>query len=46
VANAYRDFRRRQHQIRLQGEDRARVAHDQVDDQARRVTELFKRVLG
>jgi glutamate-ammonia-ligase adenylyltransferase len=46
VANAYRDFRRRQHQIRLQGEDRARVPRVQVDDQARRVTELFKRVLG
>jgi glutamate-ammonia-ligase adenylyltransferase len=46
VANAYRNFRRLQHQIRLQGEDRARVPHAQVDDQAGRVTQLFKRVLG
>ncbi|MDB5822289.1 MAG: glnE, partial [Herminiimonas sp.] len=46
VANAYRAFRRLQHQIRMKGEDRARVPHAQVSDQARRVTELFKRVLG
>jgi glutamate-ammonia-ligase adenylyltransferase len=46
VANAYRAFRRLQHQIRMKGEDRARVPHAEVSDQARRVTELFKRVLG
>jgi glutamate-ammonia-ligase adenylyltransferase len=38
---AYRDFRRRQHSLRLQGEKYARLPRDTVADHARAVVELW-----
>lgn len=46
VANAYRTFRKLQHQIRLQGHDRARVERERVAAEAERVTQLWSAVLG
>jgi len=46
VAGAYRHFRKLQHQIRLQGEERARVWRGSVEEQARAVVRLWGRVLG
>jgi glutamate-ammonia-ligase adenylyltransferase len=46
VANAYRAFRRLQHQIRLQGEERARVKIAQVADEAADVKQLWSGIFG
>jgi len=46
VADAYRLFRRLQHQIRLQGDDRARVEKDQVADQVNAVLSLWDQVFS
>ncbi len=46
VANAYRNFRKLQHQIRLHGEDRARVEPAQVENQAAAVKRLWQAILG
>ena len=46
VAGAYRQFRKLQHQIRLQGEERARVQRDAVEEQVRAVERLWVEVLG
>jgi glutamate-ammonia-ligase adenylyltransferase len=44
VADAYRTFRKMQHQIRLKGEDRARVAITQVADASTAVRRLWQEV--
>jgi glutamate-ammonia-ligase adenylyltransferase len=44
AANAYRTFRRTQHQIRLQGEERARVAPDMLAPERAAVTTLWRAV--
>jgi [glutamine synthetase] adenylyltransferase / [glutamine synthetase]-adenylyl-L-tyrosine phosphorylase len=44
VANAYRSFRKQQHQMRLQGEDRARVESGQVAQQVVQVKQLWDTV--
>jgi glutamate-ammonia-ligase adenylyltransferase len=46
VATAYRTFRRMQHQIRLQGEERARVEKERIAEDAHAVTSLWKEVFG
>jgi glutamate-ammonia-ligase adenylyltransferase len=46
VADAYRDFRRMQHQIRLTGEDRARVASDKVIQASQAVCNLWHHVFA
>lgn len=46
VADAYRRMRRLQHQIRLQGEQRARVEPEQVAADAAAVRRLWDAVLG
>jgi glutamate-ammonia-ligase adenylyltransferase len=46
VANAYRRFRRMQHQLRLQGADKARVEMTKVDAEAGQVKALYAAVLG
>ncbi|MEO0318177.1 MAG: bifunctional [glutamate--ammonia ligase]-adenylyl-L-tyrosine [Pseudomonadota bacterium] len=46
VADAYRSFRKLQHQIRLRGEDRARVEPAQVEAEANAVKKLWEMVLG
>jgi glutamate-ammonia-ligase adenylyltransferase len=46
VADAYRLFRKMQHQIRLQGEDRARVEKDKVSGEADAVARLWARVFA
>ncbi len=46
VADAYRSFRKLQHQIRLRGEDRARVELAQVAEEAAAVMRLWELVLG
>ena len=46
VANAYRLFRKMQHQIRMKGEDRARVAFDQVAAASDAVKHCWQAVLG
>ena len=46
VANAYRLFRRMQHQLRLQGADKARVDMPKVEVQATQVKALYAAVLG
>ena len=46
VADAYRSFRKLQHQIRLRGEDRARVELAQVAEEAAAVKRLWELVLG
>jgi len=45
VANAYRMFRKLQHQIRLQGSDRARVEMERVAPQVAQVRALWKATL-
>ncbi|HEX8955044.1 MAG TPA: bifunctional glutamine synthetase adenylyltransferase/deadenyltransferase, partial [Burkholderiaceae bacterium] len=45
VAGAYRHFRKLQHQIRLQGEERARVELAVVQEEAEAVMRLWKTVL-
>ena len=44
VADAYRKFRRLQHQIRLRGEERARVALERVTDERGSVEALYQQV--
>ena len=44
VSDAYREFRRLQHQIRLRGEDRARVSPDSVGEFRSAVVALWKAV--
>ncbi|MEO8407262.1 MAG: bifunctional [glutamate--ammonia ligase]-adenylyl-L-tyrosine phosphorylase/[glutamate--ammonia-ligase] adenylyltransferase, partial [Oxalobacteraceae bacterium] len=44
VASAYRDFRKMQHNIRLQGSDRARVPQEEVATRADAVQRLWKAV--
>jgi [glutamine synthetase] adenylyltransferase / [glutamine synthetase]-adenylyl-L-tyrosine phosphorylase len=46
VADAYRAFRKMQHQIRLQGSDRARVEPERVAGQKERVVQLWEATLG
>ncbi|MFC7513385.1 bifunctional [glutamate--ammonia ligase]-adenylyl-L-tyrosine phosphorylase/[glutamate--ammonia-ligase] adenylyltransferase [Herbaspirillum sp. GCM10030257] len=46
VADAYRTFRKLQHQIRLQGNDRARVDVEKVEVAAAKVRELWGMTLG
>lgn len=46
VADAYRDFRRLQHQIRLQGENLARVEQEQVAPQVAEVKRLWNAVFS
>jgi glutamate-ammonia-ligase adenylyltransferase len=46
VAHAYRSFRKMQHEIRLQGHDRARVTMERVARDAENVRRLWKEVMG
>ncbi|MBK4733285.1 bifunctional [glutamate--ammonia ligase]-adenylyl-L-tyrosine phosphorylase/[glutamate--ammonia-ligase] adenylyltransferase [Noviherbaspirillum pedocola] len=46
VADAYRSFRKLQHGIRLQGEERARVAPERVKDERAAVEMLWALVFG
>jgi len=46
VADAYRLFRKMQHQIRLQGEDRARVEKEKVSDEVDVVIKLWEQVFA
>jgi glutamate-ammonia-ligase adenylyltransferase len=46
VADAYRKFRRLQHQIRLQGEERARVALERIARERDDVEALYQQVFG
>ena len=45
VANAYREFRRLQHQIRLRGEDKARVSPEMIAPMRNAVIALWKKIL-
>ncbi|NYT61356.1 bifunctional [glutamate--ammonia ligase]-adenylyl-L-tyrosine phosphorylase/[glutamate--ammonia-ligase] adenylyltransferase [Alcaligenaceae bacterium] len=46
VANAYRELRKRQHALRLQGADKARVPSDQLSAERAVVQELWNKVIG
>lgn len=46
AGNAYRNLRRAQHQMRLQGADKARVPQDQLIPDRQAVRELWETVLG
>lgn len=46
VANAYRSYRKLQHQIRLQGEDKARVEPERVAAEAAAVRQLWSGIFG
>lgn len=46
VANAYRKFRRLQHQIRLQGEERARTAPERIAQERSDVEALYRQVFA
>lgn len=46
VADAYRAFRKMQHQIRLQGSDRARVEPERIAQLKENVIQLWSRTLG
>jgi glutamate-ammonia-ligase adenylyltransferase len=46
AADAYRDLRRRQHEVRLQGADRARVSSIELKEARAAVRELWEAVLG
>jgi glutamate-ammonia-ligase adenylyltransferase len=46
VADAYRMFRRLQHQIRLRGEERARVAVERIEGERASVVALFAQVFA
>jgi glutamate-ammonia-ligase adenylyltransferase len=46
TADAYRTFRKLQHQIRLQGEERARVEPDRVAAEVAAVTQLWSGLFG
>ncbi len=45
VSAIYRNFRKRQHEIRMQGADQAKVEPDEVIDQVNEVKKLWNRVL-
>jgi glutamate-ammonia-ligase adenylyltransferase len=44
--DAYREFRRRQHRLRLAGDKYARVARDAVSAQVQAVLDLWRAVFG
>ena len=46
AGDAYRTLRRTQHQLRLQGTEKARVPQDQLAEERAAVSELWTRVLG
>ena len=46
AANAYRTYRKRQHALRLQGAERARIPSDTLVDERQTVLELWNTVLG
>jgi len=46
ASDAYRNLRRRQHEVRLQGAEKARVEQDQLFEERRAVQELWEAVLG
>ena len=46
AADAYRDLRRRQHEVRLQGAERARVPASELKEARAAVRELWDAVLG
>jgi glutamate-ammonia-ligase adenylyltransferase len=46
ASDAYRNLRRRQHEVRLQGADKARVAQNQLLEERHAVQELWEVVLG
>jgi glutamate-ammonia-ligase adenylyltransferase len=46
ASDAYRNLRRRQHEVRLQGADKARVAQDELRDERHAVQELWATVLA
>ena len=46
VSAVYRDFRKRQHQIRMQGAGQARVIPQSVVDQTAEVRKLWESVFG
>ena len=46
AADAYRELRRRQHEVRLQGADRARVPPTELQETRTAVRELWQEVLG
>jgi glutamate-ammonia-ligase adenylyltransferase len=46
ASDAYRNLRRRQHEVRLQGADKARVAQPELLEERRAVKELWETVLG
>ena len=46
AADAYRDLRKRQHEVRLQGSDRARVPPTELLEARAAVRDLWQRVLG
>jgi len=44
VADAYRDMRKWQHQLRLQGQDQSRVPQEKAAQHAKYVRELWERI--
>jgi len=46
VADAYRELRKRQHSLRLQGAEKARVPSEQLRDERAAVRELWNMVIG
>lgn len=46
VGDAYRTFRARQHKLRLDGQDQARVPPQTIEAQARDVRALWQAVFG
>jgi glutamate-ammonia-ligase adenylyltransferase len=46
ASDAYRNLRRRQHELRLQGADKARVEQHELLEEPRAVQELWQTVLG
>ena len=46
ASDAYRNLRRRQHEVRLQGADKARVEQHELLAERRAVQELWQEVLG
>ena len=46
TADAYRHLRKLQHQCRLQGDDKARVPFEAVEQEMRAVLDLWRQVLG
>ena len=46
VGNAYRNLRRRQHAVRLQGAEHARVGQDELQEEREAVKTLWRQVIG